>query len=104
MKPAAGQRQTSAVAKSEIIPNLLIAVGDSRPPCNQVNVTSDVNGRITDIQFTRGRSVKAGTPLLQLFDAPEQGDLANFKAQHARGADLAGSRQATGRAPGRGRK
>jgi membrane fusion protein, multidrug efflux system len=25
--------------------------------------------------------VKAGTPLVQLFDAPEQGDLANFKAQ-----------------------
>ena len=27
------------------------------------------------------RHVKAGTPLVQLFDAPEQGDLANFKAQ-----------------------
>jgi multidrug efflux system membrane fusion protein len=25
--------------------------------------------------------VKAGTPLVQLYDAPEQGDLANFKAQ-----------------------
>jgi multidrug efflux system membrane fusion protein len=25
--------------------------------------------------------VKAGTPLVQLFDAPDQGDLANFKAQ-----------------------
>jgi membrane fusion protein, multidrug efflux system len=69
-----------AVAKSEIIPNLLIAVGDLAA-VHQVNVTSDVNGRITDIQFTAGASVKAGTPLLQLFDAPEQGDLANFKAQ-----------------------
>src|SRR6476469_3795637 len=26
-------------------------------------------------------SVKEGTPLLQMFDGPEQGDLANFKAQ-----------------------
>ena len=44
-------------------------------------MTSDVNGRITEIQFTAGASVKEGTPLVQLFDGPEQGDLANFKAQ-----------------------
>src|SRR5439155_13902082 len=43
--------------------------------------TSDVNGRITDIMFSAGASVKEGTALVQLFDAPEQGDLANFKAQ-----------------------
>ena len=61
-----------AVAKSEIIPNLLIAVGDLAA-VHQVNVTSDVNGRITDIMFTAGASVKAGTPLVQLFDGPEQG-------------------------------
>ncbi len=69
-----------AEAKSEVIPNLLTAVGDLAA-VHQVNVTSDVNGRITDIMFTAGASVKAGTPLVQLFDAPDQGDLANFKAQ-----------------------
>jgi multidrug efflux system membrane fusion protein len=69
-----------ATAKSETIPNILIAVGDLAA-VHQVNVTSDVNGRITDIMFTAGASVKSGTPLLQMFDAPEQGDLANFKAQ-----------------------
>jgi len=69
-----------ATAKSETIPNLLIAVGDLAA-VHQVNVTSDVNGRITDIMFTAGASVKSGAPLLQMFDAPEQGDLANFKAQ-----------------------
>jgi len=69
-----------ADAKSEIIPNLLIAVGDLAA-VHQVNVTSDVNGRITDIMFTAGASVKEGTPLLQLYDAPDQGDLASFKAQ-----------------------
>src|ERR1043166_5969904 len=69
-----------AEAKSETIPNLLTAVGDLAA-VHQVNVTSDVNGRITDILFTAGASVKAGTPLVQLFDGPEQGDLANFKAQ-----------------------
>jgi multidrug efflux system membrane fusion protein len=48
---------------------------------HQVNVTSDVSGRITDIMFTAGASVKAGAPLVQLFDGPDQGDLASFKAQ-----------------------
>src|SRR5436190_13781419 len=69
-----------AEAKSEVIPNLLTAVGDLAA-VHQVNVTSDVNGRITDIMFTAGSTVTAGTPLIQLFDGPEQGDLANFKAQ-----------------------
>ncbi|CCE04627.1 putative RND efflux membrane fusion protein precursor [Bradyrhizobium sp. STM 3843] len=71
---------TAAVAKSETVPNLLSAVGDLAA-VHQVNVTSDVSGRITDIMFTPGSSVKQGTPLLQLYDAPDQGDLANYKAQ-----------------------
>jgi len=69
-----------AEAKSEVIPNLLTAVG-GLVAVHQVNVTSDVSGRITDILFTAGSQVKAGTPLVQLFDAPDQGDLASFKAQ-----------------------
>src|SRR6195952_2629074 len=71
---------TVAEAKSEIVPNLLKAVGDL-VAVHQVNVTSDVSGRITEILFTAGAEVKAGSPLVQLFDAPEQGDLASFKAQ-----------------------
>src|SRR6201986_1508551 len=66
--------------KSQGIPNLLTAVGDLAA-VHQVNVTTDVAGRITDIMFTAGASVTAGSPLVQLFDGPEQGDLANFKAQ-----------------------
>ena len=79
-KPPPPSNVSIATAKSETIPNLLTAVGDLAA-VHQVNVTSDVNGRITDIHFTAGASVKQGTPLIQLFDAPEQGDLANFKAQ-----------------------
>jgi membrane fusion protein, multidrug efflux system len=79
-KPPPPTNVSLATAKSETIPNLLTAVGDLAA-VHQVNVTSDVNGRITDIQFTAGASVKAGTPLVQLFDGPDQGDLANFKAQ-----------------------
>jgi multidrug efflux system membrane fusion protein len=70
-----------------VVPNLLTAVGDLAA-VHQVNVTSDVSGRITDIMFTAGSTVKAGSPLIQLFDGPEQGDLASFKAQ-AIGAQLA---------------
>ena len=57
---------TAAEAKSEVIPNLLNAVGDLAA-VHQVNVTSDVNGRITEILFTAGSTVKAGMPLVQLF-------------------------------------
>lgn len=71
---------TIATAKSEVIPNLLTAVGELAA-VHQVNVTSDVNGRVTEIMFKAGSSVKAGTPLVQLFDGPDQGDLSNFKAQ-----------------------
>jgi multidrug efflux system membrane fusion protein len=78
---------TIAEAKSEVIPNLLTAVGDL-VAVHQVNVTPDVSGRITEILFTAGANVQAGSPLLQLFDGPEQGDLASFKAQ-AIGAQLA---------------
>ncbi|WP_438275063.1 efflux RND transporter periplasmic adaptor subunit [Nitrobacter sp.] len=67
-------------AKSEVLPNLQRAVG-SLAAVHQVSVTSDVSGRITDILFTAGSRVTQGTPLVQLFDKPDQGDLANYKAQ-----------------------
>lgn len=69
-----------AEAKSEVLPNLLTAVGDLAA-VNQVNVTTDVNGRVTEILFQPGTEVKAGEPLIQIFDAPDQSDLASFKAQ-----------------------
>jgi multidrug efflux system membrane fusion protein len=69
-----------ATVKSEVIPNLLTAVGELAA-VHQVNVTSDVSGRITDILFKAGTHVTKGTPLVQLFDGPEKGDLANYKAQ-----------------------
>jgi multidrug efflux system membrane fusion protein len=69
-----------AEAKSEVLPNLLTGVGDLAA-VHQVNVTTDVNGRVTEILFTPGAKVKAGDPLLQIFDAPDQSDLASYKAQ-----------------------
>jgi multidrug efflux system membrane fusion protein len=71
---------SAAEAKSEVVPNLLTAVG-GLVAVHQVDVSADVNGRVTEIKFEPGSHVEAGTPLVQLFDAPDQADLANFKAQ-----------------------
>lgn len=71
---------SAAEAKSEVVPNLLTAVG-GLSAVHQVDVSADVNGRVTEIKFEPGAHVQAGTPLVQLFDAAEQGDLASFKAQ-----------------------
>jgi multidrug efflux system membrane fusion protein len=71
---------TAAEAKSEVLPNLLTGVGDLTA-VQQVDVTADVSGRVTDILFTPGAHVKAGDPLIQLFDEPDRADLASYKAQ-----------------------
>lgn len=71
---------SAAEAKTEVVPNLLTAVG-GLAAVHQVDVTADVNGRVTEIKFEPGAHVESGMPLVQLFDAPEQGDLANYKAQ-----------------------
>src|SRR5262249_3183601 len=54
---------------------------------HQVMVAPEVGGRVTQIFFDAGATVRAGDPLVQLNDKPEQGDLANYRAQ-ARVAEL----------------
>ncbi|HEY3910253.1 MAG TPA: efflux RND transporter periplasmic adaptor subunit [Stellaceae bacterium] len=48
---------------------------------HQVTVNPEVAGRVTKIFFQPGETVKAGDPLVQLNDAPDRGDLANYQAQ-----------------------
>ena len=48
---------------------------------HQVTVNPEVAGRVTKIFFQPGQTVKAGDPLVQLNDAPDRGDLANYQAQ-----------------------
>jgi len=69
-----------AEAKTEVLPNVLTGVGDLAA-VHQVDVTTDVPGRVTEILFQPGARVKAGDPLIQIFDAPDQSDLASYKAQ-----------------------
>jgi membrane fusion protein, multidrug efflux system len=73
--------QIAAVtAKSEAVPHYAAAIG-SLAAVHQVTVTTEIGGRITAILFTPGATVRAGDPLVQLNDAPERGDLANYEAQ-----------------------
>jgi multidrug efflux system membrane fusion protein len=73
-------------ARSETMPRSIAGIGTLQA-VRQVTVVAEVGGRIKDIMFQPGTSVAAGTPLVQLNDEPEQGDLANFKAQ-ARFAEI----------------
>lgn len=49
----------------------------------QVEVPAEVEGRIAKILFKPGAEVRAGQVLVQLNDAPEQGDLERLTAQRA---------------------
>jgi multidrug efflux system membrane fusion protein len=73
--------QIAAVtATSEAVPRYATGIG-SLEAVHQVTITPELGGRITAIQFTAGAWVKEGDPLVQINDAPERGDLANFEAQ-----------------------
>ena len=47
----------------------------------QVHVAPEVAGRVVEIRFEAGATVQPGQALVQLNDAPEQADLANYRAQ-----------------------
>jgi multidrug efflux system membrane fusion protein len=73
--------QVSAVAaKSEAVPRLATGIG-SLAAVHQVTITPELGGRVTGIFFEAGQRVPQGERLVQLNDAPERGDLANYQAQ-----------------------
>jgi multidrug efflux system membrane fusion protein len=61
-------------------PMALSGIG-SLEATRQVQVPAEVDGRVTQILFTAGQQVKAGQLLVQMNDAPEQGELARLQAQ-----------------------
>jgi multidrug efflux system membrane fusion protein len=69
-----------AEAVTASVPQSLPAIG-SLWAVRQVTVAAEVSGRVVQLFFDGGQRVKAGDPLVQLYDKPEQGDLANFQAQ-----------------------
>ena len=73
--------QVSAiVVKTQSVPRFAPGIG-SISAVHQVTINPEVGGRVTKIFFEPGQTVKAGDPLVQINDAPDQGDLANYQAQ-----------------------
>jgi membrane fusion protein, multidrug efflux system len=67
-------------AKVETMPRYLEGIG-SLTAVHQVTLAPEVPGRVVKMMFTSGEEVKAGDPLVQIDDAPDRADLANFEAQ-----------------------
>ncbi len=61
-------------------PVVLTGIG-SLEATRQVMVAAEVDGRVAHILFTAGEVVRTGQLLVQLNDAPEQGELARLQAQ-----------------------
>lgn len=70
----------AVTATAQTVPRSAAGIG-SLEAVQQVTVTPEVGGRVTEILFKPGDLVKAGDPLVQLNDAPERADLANYEAQ-----------------------
>ncbi|MSO73208.1 MAG: efflux RND transporter periplasmic adaptor subunit [Rhodospirillaceae bacterium] len=69
-----------AEAHVEAVPQLLSGIGTLQA-VHQVTVSPEVGGRVVKVFFEPNAKVKAGDPLVQLYDAPLRADLANFEAQ-----------------------
>lgn len=71
-----------AAARQTELPRFLSGIG-TLEAIRQVEVPAEVEGRVAKILFTPGAEVRAGQLLVQLNDAPEQGDLERLTAQRA---------------------
>lgn len=69
-----------ALAQSEPMSRFLDAIG-TVAAVNQVTIAPQVAGRVVKLAFESGASVKQGDALVQLDDATERADLANYQAQ-----------------------
>jgi multidrug efflux system membrane fusion protein len=86
-----------AVAELQPIPQSISAIGTFQA-MRQVVIAPEIGGRIVKIHFEPGAEVKAGDPLIQLYDAPQRADLANYQAQARLGAlNLARSKELNAR-------
>ncbi len=78
-KPPPAQISAAEVT-TESVSRFATGIG-SVSSIHQVTINPEVGGRVTKIFFEPGAAVRAGDPLVQLNDAPERGDLANYEAQ-----------------------
>lgn len=80
---------------AQAVADWLEAIGSIRA-VREVRLAPEVSGRVTDIRFEAGMRVDEGAVLIQMFDEPEQADLAAAQArmefaqlQYARAEELA---------------
>jgi multidrug efflux system membrane fusion protein len=71
-----------AVAQRTNVPQSLDAIGTLTAD-QQVNVAPQIAGQVLGIYFESGQRVKKNDKLVQLDDAPERAELANYEAQAA---------------------
>ena len=71
---------SAVTARLARVPHFTTGIG-SIAAVHQVTVSPEVGGRVTQILFKPGAEGKTGDPLVQLDDAPERADLANYQAQ-----------------------
>jgi membrane fusion protein, multidrug efflux system len=71
---------SAVVAQTQVVPHFAPGIG-SLTAVRQVTISPEVGGRVIGIMFKSGAEVKAGDPLVQINDAPDKGDLANYQAQ-----------------------
>ena len=94
---------SAAEVKTEALPRFAPGIG-SLAAVHQVTINPEVGGRVTKIFFEPGATVKAGDPLVQLNDAPERADLANYQAQARWAQPHCSGRMTLGAAPVRSRR
>lgn len=68
-------------AKEEVWNKELPAIGGLQA-VQEVTITPEVGGRITEIYFEPGQAVKAGTPIIKLNDDQEIADLKKYQSQY----------------------
>jgi membrane fusion protein, multidrug efflux system len=71
---------SAVVAATGAVPHFAAGIG-SLAAVHQVTISPEVGGRVTELDFQSGAHVKAGDKILQINDAPDLGDLANYQAQ-----------------------
>jgi membrane fusion protein, multidrug efflux system len=70
----------AAPAEAGPMPRYLDGIG-TLTAVREVTVAPEVAGRVVDIRFTAGATVRVGDPLVQLNDAPERAERASFEAR-----------------------
>lgn len=69
------------VSKEEEWNKELPAIGELQA-VQEVTISPEVGGRVTDIYFQPGQSVKAGDPIIRLNDEQEKADLKRYQSQY----------------------